>query len=109
MDKHAKYLSLCCRLCCARLTSMKKKPKTISLYSSIVKTVYKIDCAKDNDMIHPTLICDKCRRFLDRWKGVDSEKVPQRNAHSFLPHRDWDCVCVSSYSFKPKKQVSNVS
>ena len=80
MDYHRNALTNLCRICGlralkARQIKAKKKVPWAQNYAELLKLFFAVDISKDNEDIHPKVLCSSCYMKLTDCKRVSSKRV----------------------------------
>ena len=89
-NNHISNLEKICRICCKGLDKT-RRCKEVALYKELIWNYFHIDIQSDNRDVHPTCICEQCRKIL-----LKVEKFPSKNAEGKIYHPQ-----LSFYDFKP--------
>ena len=97
---HIEKLSKLCRLCGNNIKATGRKPKEVASFSTILKDL-DIDIDGDSYQIHPTKLCEKCRKIcvkIESFKLKSETMVykPQIELFNFIPHCKQSCQICSS-------------
>ncbi|XP_072029739.1 V(D)J recombination-activating protein 1-like [Amphiura filiformis] len=108
LEKHKKQLMQHCRICANKTSSLHLRPfPDTTQISTILKVVYKIDLAKDDPAVHPTLVCNSCNGKFHRFivgseEEEDSEGILPKLVE--IPSHHSNCEVCAVKRGKPKKR-----
>ena len=99
MELHSQALNFLCRLCGGKLS--KYNYNKFELKRKLEK-VCDIDVSNDTTLLHPTKVCDTCRRKLDRkYKEKQNHKEIKTNS---IPALQWIAHLRLKYLFTREKK-----
>ena len=81
-DNHVKNLEQLCRICCGKLDKS-RSCKKITDFKEVLLEHFEIDIENDKTVVHPTCVCEKCRKVLTKVKQFSKKK--SNNVISYQP------------------------
>jgi len=101
MEYHIEQLAKLCRLCCQKIKTSTRyqTAKKLTEYKETINQLFMYDISQDSPLLHPTVICDSCRRKVEYCKG---KSVAEQKIAVFPLHEQRNCVICNHMQYKIK-------
>ncbi|XP_022085107.1 V(D)J recombination-activating protein 1-like isoform X2 [Acanthaster planci] len=103
MEEHISALGMMCRICGQVITSSKNR-SSLARYRTELLAVYKLNLDEEQEGIHPSIVCNKCRRQMQRAHSSMQQgkqyqgTLPKKRDFSAHDASCWVCSAHAAYT-----------